>query len=267
MQFHTFFGINFIKSSYQECVCEIESRLLKKNKTLIVTPNPEILYDAHSDSELFTILKQADIALPDGAWLFVGYQIQDSKLPLWIQYIMLPFWCLRAIIHSKHLTQQYWERITGSRITADILSLATKHGIGVTIIDPVVYGNSAWDNLKRSSQKNIQTTIKSLYPGIHCEIIFADSADGINPLPIIVTTHGNKIQEKIANSLLRDTPTALLAIGIGSSIDLLTGFRQPAPAFFRRYGGEWAYRMYKNPKKHAKRMMRVWSFLWLCLKH
>lgn len=78
MQFHTFFDINFIKSSYSSCVREIESRLQKNEKTLLVTPNPEILYDAQSDEQLATILKSSDIAIPDGIGVFVGYQIVGS---------------------------------------------------------------------------------------------------------------------------------------------------------------------------------------------
>jgi exopolysaccharide biosynthesis WecB/TagA/CpsF family protein len=50
-------------------------------------------------------------------------------------------------------------------------------------------------------------------------------------------------------------------MGVGGSVDLLTGFRQPAPAFFQRFGGEWLYRLYKNPSRHWKRMKKVMSFL------
>jgi UDP-N-acetyl-D-mannosaminuronic acid transferase (WecB/TagA/CpsF family) len=81
MQFHTFFNIHFIKSSYASCLADIESRLQSSKKTLIVTPNPEILYDAHFDKKLATILQSSDIALPDGIGVFVGYQIIDSHLP------------------------------------------------------------------------------------------------------------------------------------------------------------------------------------------
>lgn len=83
MQFHTFLGIRFIKTSYAECLREIESQLKDHKKTLIVTPNPEILYDAHSDTTLAAILASSDIAIPDGVGVFVGYQILDSRLPRW----------------------------------------------------------------------------------------------------------------------------------------------------------------------------------------
>jgi predicted aldo/keto reductase-like oxidoreductase len=77
---------------------------------------------------------------------------------------MLPLWCVRAILHSQKFRAQYGERITGSRLTPDILALATKNGIGVTIIDPVVTGNNPGDILKRESQEKMQSIIEKKYP-------------------------------------------------------------------------------------------------------
>lgn len=77
---------------------------------------------------------------------------------------MLPLWCIRTILHSPTFAKQYGARITGSRLTPDILDLAAKNGIGVTIIDPVVVGNNPGDILKRESQKNMQSIIESRYP-------------------------------------------------------------------------------------------------------
>lgn len=272
MQFHTFFGINFIKTSYKECLYEIESRLKENKKTLIVTPNPEILYDAHFDKELTAILQSSDIAIPDGIGIFVGYQIKNAKLPKWLQYLMVPFWCIRAILHSLGFTTQYWERITGSRLTPDILTLAVKNSIGVTIIDPVVQGSSEGDILKRVSQEKMQNIIETKYPWINCNVIISDSAEFINPSThqpinsIVIATHGAGKQEKILRKILQENPQTILGIWVGWSIDLLTWFRTPAPQFFRRFGWEWLYRLYKNPKKHSKRMIRVFRFLELCLR-
>ncbi len=135
----------------------------------------------------------------------------------------------------------------------------------MTIIDPVVTGDSEGDIMKRLSQEKMHSIIESKYPWIHCEVLISNTSEGISTLPIIIATHGNKRQEKIVADILKKQPSALLGIGIGSSIDLLTGFRTPAPRFFRRFGGEWLYRLYKNPKKHSKRMVRVFRFLQLCM--
>jgi UDP-N-acetyl-D-mannosaminuronic acid transferase (WecB/TagA/CpsF family) len=40
----------------------------------------------------------------------------------------------------------------------------------------------------------------------------------------------------------------------------------PVPWFFSRWWGEWLYRLYKNPKKHSKRIWRVLKFLYLCIQ-
>jgi len=142
MQFHTFFGINFIRSTYADFLRDIQVRLVEGQKTLLVTPNPEMLYAASHDAELQKILQSADIAIPDGVGIFVGYQIVDSRLPRWMKYMMFPYWCIRAIIQTDTFRKYYGERITGSKLTPDILSYAAKNSIGVSIIDPLVIGKS-----------------------------------------------------------------------------------------------------------------------------
>jgi len=266
MQFHTFFGVNFIKSSYKDCLLEIQVRMVEGQKTLVVTPNPEILYAASQDAELQKILESAQITIPDGVGIFVGYQIRASRFPRWMKYIIFPYWCLRAIIQTEGFKKCYGERITGSRLTPDILLYASRNRIGISIIDPIVVGKGPWDVMKRKSQKRMKAILQKKYPWLMCDIIVADSGKKDNYWPIVLATHGNGIQEKIVTQILAENSEVLLGIWVGSSIDLITGFRAPAPIFFRRFGWEWLYRLYKNPKKHTKRMRNVWQFLKLCLR-
>lgn len=101
-----------------------------------------MLYDASRDSELLEVLKNAPLALPDGAGIFVAYQITESYLPSFLKYIAFPLWCLRAVIHNSSFVEKYGERITGSRLTRDLIIYAKEKQIPITIIDPVVTGNS-----------------------------------------------------------------------------------------------------------------------------
>jgi hypothetical protein len=101
-----------------------------------------MLYDASSNSELLEILKNAPLALPDGAGIFVAYQITESSLPSFLKYLAFPLWCLKAVVHNRSFVQKYGERITGSRLTRDLISYATEMKIPVTIIDPLVTGDS-----------------------------------------------------------------------------------------------------------------------------
>ena len=134
-------GIHFYKGTYAECLTELKQK--RNGTTLVVTPNPEMLYEARNDDELYTVLKAADYALPDGAGIFVAYQIRESTLPYWLRCIAISYWCWQAMLHTPELIEKYGERITGSRLTRDLLEYAALEKIPVTIIDPVVAGESA----------------------------------------------------------------------------------------------------------------------------
>lgn len=97
-----------------------------------------MLYEAERDTALKDILTQADFALPDGAGIFVAHQITHSRLPRVLKYLVFPYWCVRAIIHGNGVKRRYGERITGARLTRDLLQFAHEKHIIVTIIDPVV---------------------------------------------------------------------------------------------------------------------------------
>lgn len=254
-------GIHFYKGTYADCLASLKQ---KRNwSTLVVTPNPEMLYGASCDNELLEVLKNAPLALPDGAGIFVAYQITESTLPSFLKYLAFPLWCLKAVIHNYSFIEKYGERITGSRLTRDLISYAAEMKIPVTIIDPIVTGDSEWDRAKKTSQEKIQSTLEAKYPWIICSVVISDTTP--EKLPehgIIFATHGNGKQEKLLSEVVKRYPQCGLCIGVGGSIDLITGFRQPAPAFFQRFGGEWLYRLYKNPSRHWKRMKKVMGFLW-----
>jgi|GEM_PF-1002363 len=120
-------GINFYKGTYATCLLELQNIIANKATALIVTPNPEMLYEASRDESLMEVLHGASIAIPDGAGIFVAYQIQDSSSFKFLKYLSFPYWCFRAIIHDAALTRKYGERITGARLTRDLLAYAQQN--------------------------------------------------------------------------------------------------------------------------------------------
>ncbi|MBP6920923.1 WecB/TagA/CpsF family glycosyltransferase [Candidatus Gracilibacteria bacterium] len=260
-------GINFYKGSYHHCLSELQCNASDKVTTLVVTPNPEMLYEAERNKELHGILQSAEYALPDGAGIFVAYQIERSHLPRIVKYTLLPYWCIRAIVHGHDMKKTYGERITGSRLTRDLLHYAEQKKITVTIIDPIVHGNSHGDKVKKESQASMENALQEQFPGIHLNVIISNTVPTDMPHHgIIFATHGNGKQEKLLAEILQKFPHCGLMVGVGGSIDLITGFRSSAPQFFQRFGGEWLYRLYKNPRKHIARMSKVLSFLHYCLQ-
>lgn len=168
-----------------------------------------MLYEASRDEDLHSILAGADYALPDGAGIFVAYQARNSTLPQVAKYIAFFYWCVKAILHTRQIKRDYGERITGSRLTRDILRFAEGRGIHVTIIDPIVHGNSRGDKLKRRVQEKMETRLRTVYPNLNINIIISDTApQDITRNGIVLATHGNGKQEKLLSQLIQNTPNA-----------------------------------------------------------
>jgi N-acetylglucosaminyldiphosphoundecaprenol N-acetyl-beta-D-mannosaminyltransferase len=69
-------------------------------------------------------------------------------------------------------------------------------------------------------------------------------------------------------ALHRPHLNAPLLIGVGAAFDLLSGVKRQAPAWMRRAGLEWAFRLIQEPRRLAKRYL-VYNpkFVWLVLRH
>lgn len=270
MKTHSFYGIDFVQWHYTDLYNKICERLDHQKSTMIVTPNPEMLYDACYDPVLKWILQNSDFALPDGAGLFVAYQAQSSHMPYWQKIFWLPWWCFRAIIHDTRLTKKYWERMTGSRLTCDLLKYCAAHNIPVIILDKESIGNTEWDKRKQLLQPLTAQKISRIFPGISVFHIIGATSDTIKkaildldlPFSLILWTQGGGTQEKILDQIHEFLPKNM-TIWVGWSIDLLTWFRSPAPWIFRRFGGEWFYRLLRRPKSHTQRILKVVKFIWL----
>jgi exopolysaccharide biosynthesis WecB/TagA/CpsF family protein len=66
---------------------------------------------------------------------------------------------------------------------------------------------------------------------------------------------GSPQQEIIAKKLKERGAARGLALCIGASIDFITGAEKRAPAWMRKSGLEWVFRLIQNPKRLAKRYL------------
>lgn len=256
--------IVFYAWTYKGCLRELQAQIPGNKTKLVATPNPEMLYEASHDMELLDVLRNADYKLPDGAWIFVAYQMAQD-IPVILKLLLTPYWCIRAMVHNESFTENYGERITGSRLTRDLLDFANTTQTPVTIIDTVVSWTTSGDEAKRASQKTTQQILQEKYPNIPFSIIISDTPpENLPKNGIVFATHGNGRQEKLLARTQKINPESWIMLGVWGSIDLITWFRSPAPLFFRRFGGEWLYRLINNPRRHCKRMKKVLHFLASC---
>ena len=61
-------------------------------------------------------------------------------------------------------------------------------------------------------------------------------------------------------SSYKDKLNSRVCIGVGGTLDILSGRKRLAPDFFRRNGLEWLYRLIREPKR-ARRMLDLPRFM------
>lgn len=220
-------GINISRADKKAVLKEIKGFLADNKQHYIVTPNPEIILNAVKDEELFYILNQADLAVPDGIGL---------KFAAW------------ALLKNIF-------RLTGADLTAEILRIAETEHRRIAIFN--------W-RLSLSKTADIEAALRAKYPRLNFAVEEVDREwdmpyyQNINVFQpeIIFVTLGAPWQEKFIRHNLQKMPFVKVAIGVGGAFDFLTGKIARAPKILRITGFEWLWRLYKQPGRW-KRIYRA----------
>ncbi|MFA4831620.1 MAG: WecB/TagA/CpsF family glycosyltransferase [Patescibacteria group bacterium] len=214
------FGIEIDTLSRDQALARASGFFSDGRQHFIVTPNPEILLGAGKDEELWYILNQADLAIPDG----IGLKFA-------------------AILSGVRL-----ERIAGADLMLDLLQQATGKKQKVAVLNWRA-GLSAGDEIKSAVQKK--------YPGLEFEVFdLEQNGEGIDREAInrfapalLFITLGSPYQERVMYHELTKLPSVRLAMAVGGAFDFLTGKRQRAPRWFRTIGLEWLWRLVIQPTR------------------
>lgn len=238
-------GIPIISGSSDEVLKELSIRvaeLASPEKTsgmsslgfTVFTPNPEFLVKAGEDSSFRKLLKEADMNLPDGIGL------------VWA---------------SKILGRPIRERVSGADIVEKLLETGNKETgwtIGIIGARRGVVEESA-ELTKRLQKKYPSITFVNLDdPNFKFKIMNYK-------FRIIFACQGMGKQEKWIMEN-RDKINSKVFMGVGGSLDFITGFTKRAPVWMRRIGLEWLWRGLQRPG-HWKRIWKaVFVFGWMVIR-
>ncbi len=262
-------GIPIWKYKYKNFFNEIT--LLKK-KTIVFTPNPEIILNTIKDKEFKKILLKANYLVPDWTWLFIAYQIIDFKKKLKhkfffiLIFLVLPIFIFNVIFRKKYIYGKYWDKICGSDLSFDLLTFAEKNNIKISILD--LYNPN--DEKKVASQKAFSKKIKEKYKKLDFDYIIYDETKkekiiekiSKNKSKIIFSTLGMKKQEKSIIDLMWKCNNLKLGLWVWSSFDYIVWFQKRAPKLWRVLWLEWLYRLISWPQK-IKRLKRLWNAIFV----
>lgn len=263
-------GININDNLNKEKVLNKFYEFLNSDKqNYIVTPNPEIILQAHKDEELFYILNKADLSLADGFGLKLAAGLNGKKL----------------------------NRVSGSDILPDLLSLAEKNNKKVLIINRED-GLSTFDdlnlflknnypqlnfliknanhlyvvpprrhllNIKKSYNDNsLKKLINNFKEKINKNFDFLNKNELLDfEADILICNFGAPYQEKFIFHNIKKLANVKLAIGLGGSFDFLTKKIKRAPRIMRKIGLEWLWRLIKQPTNKIGRFKRVFRAVFI----
>jgi N-acetylglucosaminyldiphosphoundecaprenol N-acetyl-beta-D-mannosaminyltransferase len=214
--------------------------LVSTKSHVIVTPNPEICLKAYHDLNLTLMIKYADLSLPDGVGLRFGAALLGTRL------------------HNK---------VTGVDFSDELFRLAREQGSKVVLIGG-----------KGKSGTKALENVKKKYPGINVDYVNGGFFDdqGVSEYPdflerlkatqpdIVLVNLGAPKQERfIAHA--KNYLGAKILIGVGGTIDFLSGDVRRAPRLLQVVGLEWLYRLMQQPWRWKRILHAVILFPLYCI--
>lgn len=225
-------GFDIEKLDMEEALCIIKNMFEEEGLSLIVTANPEILEAASKDEELASVIRNADMVLPDGVGLLYASRIKGEPLR---------------------------ERITGIDIAYKILEYLAESGKSVYLLGakPGVAERAA-ENLKALLPGLIVAGTHDGYfkSGQEKELVAAINSSGADFLCVALGAP----KQELFLARHKNELTAKVGIGIGGSLDIWSGDKKRAPEFWQRHGAEWLYRLVTEPSRFV-RMLKLPLFL------
>ncbi|NJP06534.1 MAG: WecB/TagA/CpsF family glycosyltransferase [Chloroflexaceae bacterium] len=234
----TILNIPIDRITEDEAIDRVAAMLSAGGAHHIVTMNPEFIMEAQQNRLFRDVLRNADLATPDGFGLVLAAR-----------------WCgtpLRG-------------RVTGVALSHRIAALAATRGYRLFLL-------GAAPGVAERAAARLQT----LYPGLVIAGCFAGSPHprhepflrqiiAAKRPDVLLVAYGHPAQDLW---IARNQPTLQIpvAMGVGGVFDYITGRVPFAPAWIRRIGLEWLYRLWHQPWRWRRIVIAVLLFSWTVMR-
>ena len=216
----------------QEALERLEQFIEQKRFHQVATANTDFLINALDDKELSTILREADLVVPDGMPLIWAARLMRSPLP---------------------------ERVTGADLVPALAELAAQKGYRIFML-------GARPEVAQRARERFEED----YPGIQIvgclspearSLVEMDSESILKEIhaakpDILFVAFGNPKQEKWIHLHREQLKAVSICIGVGGTFDFIAGKTIRAPLWLQRTGLEWLFRLLQEPRRLWKRYYR-----------
>ncbi len=224
----TILGVRFDALTNAQTVERLLSFLSGTKKHMVFTPNPEMVMAALKDAELFQILKDASLVMPDGIGVVLASRFYGNKIK---------------------------ERVAG----CDIVPMVFDR---IKDTDKTVYFFGGGKGVAAAAKVEMCKKYKNLkivgvsdgYFDAEREKIIIEEINRLKPDLLLVGLGVPKQEKWIAKHIQQ--LNVKVCIGVGGSFDVFSGQTKRAPKAFRQLGLEWFYRLLTQPTR-LMRMMQL----------
>lgn len=220
-------GIPFDNVTMSEAVSLLSARLDEGVRTVVFTPNAEIVQACIEDEALLETVRRADVILPDGVGVIKASNILKTPLK---------------------------ERVPGVEVGEELFR-TVKEPHSFFLLGSV-------DGVAKEAAKNMSEKHGARFAGYHHGYFMKEDGssdrvvDEINSsgADVLIVCLGFPAQEKWIVENVDRLPNVKLALALGGSADVWAGKAKRAPKFFRKAGLEWLWRLLRQPSRIGRAM-------------
>jgi len=234
--------------SLTDVISEIQKLFSENKKGYLVTPNPEICLIGYGDKQFRRIVQNSFISIPDGVGLKLGAIIFG--------------------LASAKAGQKLFNITTGADLCWELIKLAEQKNYSILFFEgrPKI-GEQALKNIKEKyPQVNINYVDLGLIDsqGNCSQINYIELINQFKP-DIIFVNFGPPKQENFINKNIAKLDTKIM-LGIGGSLDFISGRLQRSPKSWQKFGLEWLWRFIQEPWRWKRIIKAVIIFPLACLR-
>jgi N-acetylglucosaminyldiphosphoundecaprenol N-acetyl-beta-D-mannosaminyltransferase len=259
-------GLKVDAITKKELLDGIINRVKTGQKTFVITPYSEFLYNSFQDPKLLEIFNRADFSVADGIGLFWAKRFLEIPLTAksyWGKILQAAWqikYTLAAIIfYPPWIKSALPEKIVGADLIWDLAKLAANNNLSVYLLGgygdtPQFAAEKLSVAINRGRGFNEHLKIAGCSNKNSGDATVVDDINKTNPDLLFVAYGPIKQERWIANNLSK--LNVKLAIGLGGSFDYIAGKKSAPPKFVRYSGMEWLWRLITQPYR-AKRIFNA----------
>ncbi|KIL76509.1 WecB/TagA/CpsF family glycosyltransferase [Bacillus badius] len=226
-----YLGVSVSPYTYEEIIADLKKRIAAGEQSTVIAVNPEKVITAGRDPLVKELINESTYQIADGIGMIIASKLKKGQLK---------------------------ERVTGVDMMGRLLQFAADEGHSVFF-----YG--AKEEVVRTAKEKLEAQIPNLRVAGYANGYVQDQEALVQAIresgaTLLFVALGSPRQELWIKENRPKLPNVKVFQGVGGSFDVYSGKVKRAPAFYRKFGLEWLYRLMKEPKR-LKRQMALPKFL------